>query len=87
MRRTWRRRESTEIAARSNWKKAQIELDHALGDLLEKNHIELDDAIRGKLPVGAAVPAEWGGFGRRTDVPHCEAAVTASKSESGATGP
>ena len=41
---------STEIAARSNWKKAQIELDRALGDLLEKNHIELDDAIRGKLP-------------------------------------
>jgi outer membrane protein TolC len=41
---------STEIAARSNWKKAQIDLDHALGDLLEKNHIELDDAIRGTLP-------------------------------------
>ena len=41
---------STEIAARSNWKKAQIELDHALGDLLEKNHVELDDAIRGTLP-------------------------------------
>jgi|GEM_PF-246174 len=41
---------STEIAARSNWKKAQIELDHALGDLLEKNHIELDDAIQGQLP-------------------------------------
>ncbi len=41
---------STEIAARSNWKKAQIELDHDLGDLLEKNHIMLDDAIRGTLP-------------------------------------
>jgi outer membrane protein len=41
---------STEIAARSNWKKAQIELDHALGDLLEKNHVEVDDAIRGTLP-------------------------------------
>jgi outer membrane protein TolC len=41
---------STEIAARSNWKKAQIELDHDLGDLLEKNHIVLDDAIRGQLP-------------------------------------
>jgi outer membrane protein TolC len=41
---------STEIAARSNWKKAQIDLDHALGDLLEKNHVELDDAIRGTLP-------------------------------------
>jgi outer membrane protein TolC len=40
---------STEIAARSNWKKAQIELDRALGDLLEKNNIELDDAIAGKL--------------------------------------
>lgn len=42
---------STEIAARSNWKKAQIELDHDLGDLLEKNHIVLDDAIRGTVPL------------------------------------
>jgi len=41
--------ESTEIAARSDWMKARIELDHALGDMLEKNHIELDDAIRGQL--------------------------------------
>ncbi|HEX5283971.1 MAG TPA: TolC family protein [Bryocella sp.] len=41
--------QSTEIAARSNWKKAQIELDHDLGDLLEKNHIVLDDAIRGTI--------------------------------------
>jgi outer membrane protein TolC len=45
---------STEIAARSNWKKAQIDLDHALGDLLEKNHVELDDAIRGS--VGGTKP-------------------------------
>ena len=42
---------STEIAARSNWMKARISLDYALGDLLEKNHVELDDAIRGTLPV------------------------------------
>jgi outer membrane protein TolC len=41
---------STEIAARSNWIKARVQLDFALGDLLEKNHIELDDAIKGKLP-------------------------------------
>lgn len=41
---------STEIAARSNWMKARIELDYALGDLLEKNHIELDDAVKGTLP-------------------------------------
>lgn len=41
---------STEIAARSNYMKARIELDHALGDLLEKNHISLDDAIRGQFP-------------------------------------
>ena len=41
---------STEIAARSNWVKARVQLDYALGDLLEKNHIELDDAIQGKLP-------------------------------------
>ncbi len=41
---------STEIAARSNYMKARLELDHAVGDLLEKNHIALDDAIRGRLP-------------------------------------
>jgi outer membrane protein TolC len=42
--------ESTEIAARSDWMKARIELDRAVGDLLEKNHVELDDAIRGQMP-------------------------------------
>lgn len=41
---------STEIAARSNYMKARIELDHALGDLLDRNHIALDDAVRGQLP-------------------------------------
>jgi outer membrane protein len=46
---------STEIAARSNWMKARISLDYALGDLLEKNHVELDDAIRGTLPAGGEV--------------------------------
>ena len=40
---------STEIAARSNFKKAQIELDRALGDLLEKNGISLDDAVQGQV--------------------------------------
>jgi outer membrane protein TolC len=40
---------STEIAARSNWKKAQIDLDHALGNLLERNGIRLDDAIAGSV--------------------------------------
>ncbi len=43
---------STEIAARSNWKKAQIDLDHALGNLLERNGIELDDAIVGTVGDG-----------------------------------
>jgi len=41
---------STEIAARSNYMKARLALDHALGDLLEKNNIDLDDAIKGQLP-------------------------------------
>jgi outer membrane protein len=41
---------STEIGARSDWMKARIELDHAVGDLLEKNHIQLGDAINGTLP-------------------------------------
>ena len=40
---------STEIAARSNYQKARIELDRSLGDLLEKNGIALDDAIQGKV--------------------------------------
>lgn len=41
---------STEIAARSNWAKARVELDRDVGDLLEKNHVQLDDAIQGSLP-------------------------------------
>jgi outer membrane protein len=39
---------STEIAARSNWMKTRIALDRALGNLLEKNNIALDDAINGR---------------------------------------
>jgi len=39
----------TEIAARSNWKKAQIDLDHTLGNLLERNGIQLDEAIAGTV--------------------------------------
>jgi outer membrane protein TolC len=49
---------STEIAARSNWEKARISLDYALGDLLEKNHVELDDAIRGRLPPATTAPSQ-----------------------------
>ncbi len=41
---------STEVAARSDWMKAQISLDRALGNLLEKNHIVLDDAVKGQVP-------------------------------------
>ncbi len=50
---------STEVAARSDYMKAQLALDRALGDLLRKNGIELDGAIEGKLPDGAppAFPA------------------------------
>jgi outer membrane protein len=40
---------STEIAARSNYQKAQIELDRNLGDLLEKNGISLEDAVQGTV--------------------------------------
>ncbi len=40
---------ATEIAARSNYQKARIELDHQLGDLLEKNGITLDDAVQGQI--------------------------------------
>lgn len=41
---------STEVAARSDWMKAQMALDRALGDLLEKNRIVFDDAVRGDVP-------------------------------------
>ncbi len=40
---------STEIAARSNYQKARIALDHALGTLLDENGIQLDDAIQGNI--------------------------------------
>jgi outer membrane protein TolC len=37
---------STEVAARSDWMKARLSLDRALGNLLEQNNIVFDDAIR-----------------------------------------
>jgi outer membrane protein len=40
---------STEVAARSDWVKAQLSLDRSLGSLLEKNNIQLDDAIQERL--------------------------------------
>lgn len=40
---------STEVAARSDWMKARMSLDRALGNLLEKNGISLDEAVQGKL--------------------------------------
>ena len=39
---------STEVAARSDWMKASLSLDRALGNLLEKNRILFEDAIRGQ---------------------------------------
>ena len=40
---------STEIAARSNYQKAAIELDRTLGDLLDKNGISVEDAVQGQI--------------------------------------
>ncbi|MGI4758611.1 MAG: TolC family protein, partial [Janthinobacterium lividum] len=40
---------STEVAARSNWMKAQMALDRSLGDLLQKNRITFDDAVLGQV--------------------------------------
>ncbi len=40
---------SSEIAARSNYQKARIELDRTLGDLLEKSGITLEDTIQGQI--------------------------------------
>ena len=40
---------STEIAARSNYQKARIALDRALGTLLERNGIQLEDAVQGTI--------------------------------------
>jgi outer membrane protein TolC len=39
----------SEIAARSNYQKARIELDRDLGDLLNKNGISLEDAVQGAV--------------------------------------
>lgn len=40
---------ASEIAARSNYQKARIELDRDLGDLLDKNGISLEDAVQGSV--------------------------------------
>jgi outer membrane protein len=41
---------STEVAARSDWMKAQLSLDRAMGSLLVKNNIVFAEAIRGQVP-------------------------------------
>ncbi|GAA3763056.1 TolC family protein [Terriglobus aquaticus] len=40
---------ATEVAARSDYQKAQLALDRALGDLLQKNGIAFDDAVQGRV--------------------------------------
>ncbi len=40
---------STEVAARSAWMKARISLDRALGNLLGKNNILMENAIIGQV--------------------------------------
>ena len=40
---------STEVAARSDWMKAQMALDRSLGNLLDKNRISFDDAVRANI--------------------------------------
>jgi outer membrane protein len=40
---------STEVAARSDWMKAQLSLERALGDLLDANNIVFEDAIRERV--------------------------------------
>lgn len=41
---------SSEVVARSDYVKARSALDRALGTILSRNNISLDDAIRGELP-------------------------------------
>ncbi len=48
---------STEVAARSDYMKAQMSLDRALGNLLQKNGIQLDDAIQGSIRTPSPNPA------------------------------
>lgn len=40
---------STEVGARSDWMKALLSLDRARGNLLEKNNVVFEDAIRGEV--------------------------------------
>ncbi len=47
---------STEVAARSDYMKAQLSLDRSLGDLLEKNGVVLDEAITGRLNTSTQAP-------------------------------
>ena len=40
---------STEVAARSDWMKAHMSLYPSVGNLLEKNRIRFDDAVRADI--------------------------------------
>ena len=41
--------ELAEVQARAVYAKAQVEMDRSMGVLLEKNHIDVEDALRGRI--------------------------------------
>ncbi len=46
---------STEVAARSTYIKARVSLERAIGSLLDRANVKLDDAIRNEIP-GVSLP-------------------------------
>ena len=53
--------QSTETQSMANYTHARIALDQALGTTLDVNHISLDEALRGRLSRGSALPANLPG--------------------------
>jgi outer membrane protein len=44
--------ELAEVQAGTSYAKAQVEMDRSMGLILEKNHIDLEDALRGRIAQG-----------------------------------
>jgi outer membrane protein len=56
--------ESAEVTARSAYSHARVSLDQVLGETLERNHVAVEDALKGEVRRHSSLPAAAGSAGR-----------------------
>jgi outer membrane protein len=56
--------ESAEVTARSAYSHARVSLDQVLGETLERNHVAVEDALKGEVRRRSSLPSAAGSAGR-----------------------